>query len=120
MKVLLVDDDVFLRDMYAMKFTQRGDSVTGVGTGEEALRLIGSEAFDAVTLDMVMPGMTGIDLLKAIKGLELPHMPKCIILSNQGEDTDREKAFAEGAAGYIIKADSVPSEVVEEVHKIVS
>lgn len=120
MKILLVDDDVFLRDMYATKFSEKGDEVVGAGNADEALRLAQSEAFDAIIMDMVMPGMTGLDLLIAFKKLALPSQPKLIVLSNQGEEADRQKAQAEGAVGYIIKADSIPSEVVEKVHHLVS
>lgn len=120
MKILLVDDDVFLRDMYAMKFSEKGDTVVGVQDGEEALRSAVSEAFDVIIMDMVMPGMTGIDLLKALKQSSASSSAKCIVLSNQGEDSDIEKAYEQGAVGYIIKADSIPSEVVEKVHQLVS
>jgi len=120
MKILLVDDDVFLRDMYATKFTEKGDIVVGAESGEEALQQLNSDKFDVVIMDMVMPGMTGIDLLAAIKNIATAQETKCIVLSNQGEDSDKEKAYAEGAVGYIIKADSIPSKVVEEVHKLVS
>lgn len=120
MKILLVDDDVFLRDMYATKFSEKGDEVVGVQDGEEAIRAANADAFDVIIMDMVMPGMTGIDLLQALKGSDKPTQAKCIVLSNQGEDSDIEKAYEHGAIGYIIKADSIPSEVVEKVHQLVS
>ena len=120
MKILLVDDDIFLRDMYATKFSERGDTVVGVENGQETLRKIAEEPFDVVIMDMVMPGMTGTELLKACKNLDLSKPPKYIILSNQGEESDIKKARALGAVGYIIKADSIPSEVVEKVHQLVS
>lgn len=120
MKILLVDDDVFLRDMYATKFTEKGDSVVGVQDGEEALRAVAADAFDVIIMDMVMPGMTGIDLLNSLKKIDAAANSKCIVLSNQGEDSDMEKAYQSGAVGYIIKADSIPSEVVEKVHQLVS
>jgi CheY-like chemotaxis protein len=120
MKILLVDDDVFLRDMYATKFTESGDEVVSVQDGEEALRVVSGGGFDVVIMDMVMPGMTGIDLLRAFKALAMPAQPKYIVLSNQGEESDMEMAGKEGAVGYIIKADSIPSEVVEKVHQLVS
>ncbi len=120
MKILLVDDDVFLRDMYATKFTEKGDEVVCALDGEEALRVVSGGAFDVVLMDMVMPGMTGIDLLKACKQMAMPQQPKYIVLSNQGEESDMKNAQEAGAIGYIIKADSIPSEVVEKVHKLVS
>lgn len=120
MKILLVDDDVFLRDMYATKFSENGDQVVCVGNGDDALKVAAAEPFDAILMDMVMPGMTGVDLLRAFKEVTLSNEPKFIVLSNQGENSDIEKAYENGAAGYIIKADSIPSEVVEKVHKLVS
>jgi CheY-like chemotaxis protein len=120
MKILLVDDDTFLRDMYATKFSEKGDEVVGVGGAEEAIKTVTTDTFDAVIMDMVMPGMTGIELLVAFKELNLKETPKYIVLSNQGEESDIKKAYESGATGYIIKADSIPSEVVDKVHKLVS
>ncbi len=119
MKILLVDDDVFLRDMYATKFTEHGDTVVGAESGMQALQALGSDSFDVVLLDMVMPGMNGIELLKAIAKLPQEKPPQCIVLSNQGEDTDISEAHKAGAIGYIIKAESIPSEVVAKVHTLV-
>lgn len=119
MKILLVDDDVFLRDMYATKFTEHGDVVVSVESGSQAIQKLSTDSFDVVVLDMVMPGMNGVELLKAIHSNESQKNLKCIVLSNQGEETDIKNAYAEGAIGYIIKAESIPSEVVEKVHTLV-
>ncbi len=116
MKILLVDDDAFLRDMYATKFTERGDNVTAVGSGQLALTALEADTFDIVVLDMVMPQMTGIELIRAVRA-KLPQQ-RCIVLSNQGESFDKKGAEEAGAVGYIVKADLVPSEVVERVHSI--
>jgi CheY-like chemotaxis protein len=120
MKILLVDDDVFLRDMYATKFGELGHSVITAETGEIALEHIRDEKFDAILLDMIMPGMTGVELLKKIKELKPNPLPVCIVLSNQGGKEEIESAMNEGAQGYIIKAELIPSEVVEQVTKLVS
>ena len=88
MKILLVDDDAFLRDMYATKFTESGDTVVGAENGPKALLLLSAETFDVVIMDMVMPGMTGTQLLQAINESALPNKPKCIVLSNQGEEAN--------------------------------
>ncbi len=120
MKILLVDDDIFLRDMYATKFQEQGDTVVSAQSGTEALTLIGKDTFDVVIMDMVMPGMSGVDLLKSIKALEGTQKTKCIVLSNQGEESDINAAKEQGAIGYIIKAESIPSEVVTKVHLLAS
>lgn len=120
MKILLVDDDVFLRDMYATKFAEQGDTVVGAQSGAQAMALIGSDTFDVIVMDMVMPGMSGIDLLKSIKTMDGAKQAKCIVLSNQGEESDINAAKEQGAVGYIIKAESIPSEVVTKVHLLAS
>lgn len=120
MKILLVDDDAFLRDMYATKFGEHGHEVCVAETGEHALAELGKANYDVVLMDMVMPGMTGVELLKHIKAEKVGGDPICIVLSNQGEKEEIESAFAAGAKGYIIKAELIPSEVVAEVTKLVS
>ncbi len=120
MKILLVDDDAFLRDMYATKFTQEGHQVEVAKTGESALEMLGKGTFDVVLLDMVMPGISGVELIERIKKEKLGGDPTCIVLSNQGEEEHIESAKKAGATGYIVKAELVPSEVVAAVNKFVS
>ncbi len=120
-KILIVDDDSFLLDMYAMKFTQAGFTVDTAASGEDALKKMrDGHTFDVVLLDMVMPQMTGLDLLRAIKGEKLSGSPACIVLSNQGEKADIDGAEALGVDGYIVKANMIPSEVVSTVKDIVA
>ena len=119
MKILLVDDDAFLRDMYATKFKESGHDVAAVADGAAALGHLESEAVDVVLLDMVMPGMNGLALLEAAMKLPQAGNTKFIVLSNQSEEADRERAEKAGATGYIVKAESVPSEVVKSVEAMV-
>lgn len=120
MKILLVDDDAFLRDMYVTKFSESGATAAVAASGEEAIAAIEKESFDVILMDMVMPGMSGLDLLAAIHERNSETAPKCIVLSNQGEAKDVEAATAAGAVGYIVKAESIPSEVVEKVTKLMA
>lgn len=118
MKILLVDDDAFLRDMYAVKFGEDGHEIQVAKSGENALEVLRESEFDVVLLDIVMPGISGVELLQQIKKEKLGGNPVCIVLSNQGEESDIEAAKNVGAAGYIIKAELIPSEVVTTVKKI--
>jgi CheY-like chemotaxis protein len=120
MKILLVDDDAFLRDMYATKFGEHGHTVVVASTGEQALNCLEKDQYDVVLMDMIMPGMTGVELLRKIEDLKLEKKPVSIVLSNQGEHQDIEAAKQAGAIGYIVKAEMIPSEVVERVTKLVS
>ena len=119
MKILLVDDDTFLRDMYATKFLECGHDVTPAIHAADALRILETvQDFDLMLVDMIMPGMTGVELLTELKS-NMPGLTmKRIVLSNQGQDQDIEEATDAGAIGYIIKAQSVPSEVVKKVEEI--
>lgn len=119
MNLLLIDDDAFLRDMYAMKFTSSGYNVEVADSAVSALRLIQKKPdFDIILLDMVMPGMTGVELIKEINE-QFPKLnAKCIVLSNQGQPEDIKEAMDAGAVGYIIKAESVPSDVVKKVEAL--
>jgi len=118
MRILLVDDDSFLRDMYATKFGEGGHTVEVAKNGEVALDLLRANTYDVVLLDIVMPGMSGLELLKVMRGEKLGGEPKCIILSNQGEQADIDGATEAGTDGYIIKAEMIPSEVVAKVEAI--
>jgi DNA-binding response OmpR family regulator len=114
--ILIVEDDTFLLDMYAVKFKESGFTVDTSQSVEDALaKLRKGATFDAVLLDMVMPGLTGLDLLKTMRAESLGGTPKMIVLSNQGEKSDIEDAMAAGATGYIVKANVIPSEVVARV-----
>lgn len=121
MKILLVDDDTFLRDMYATKFIECGHDVQTAVHASDALRVLEQDtSFDLVIVDMIMPGMTGVELMIELKKVKPDLATKFIVLSNQGQDQDIDEAKAAGAIGYIIKAQSVPSEVVKRVEEIVN
>jgi DNA-binding response OmpR family regulator len=116
-RVFLVDDDRFLLDLYAVKFRNAGHEASVFGGGEElltALRKEGAPAPDAILLDLIMPGMSGFEVLETIRKEQLAKGTKIIILSNQGQDSDIEKAKQLSADGYIIKASAIPSEVLAE------
>lgn len=119
-RLYLVDDDRFLLDMYAVKFKAAGHDVTAFQNGEEAIQALRDKpAPDAMLLDIVMPNIDGFQILETIRKDKLAPTTKVIVLSNQGQEADIERAKALGAAGYIIKASAIPSEVYAETVKII-
>jgi len=120
--ILLVDDDEFLVDMYALKFTQAGHTIVVASSAEEALEKLADTSFapDAVLVDLVMPKMDGFELMEAIKQRDLQGHAKLIVLSNQGEQEDIERAKSLGAVGHIIKANAIPSEVLTMVEDLIA
>ncbi len=119
MKLLIVDDDTFLRDMYATKFVECGHVVVTATHGSDALRVLDQDHdIEVMLVDMIMPGMTGVELIQEMHKNYPNHPTKAIVLSNQGQEADIDEAKAAGAIGYIIKAQSIPSEVVMKVEQI--
>lgn len=118
-KIFLVDDDRFLLDMYATKFKSAGLDVTACQGGNDVLeKLREGVQPDMILLDIVMPEVDGFAVLETINRENLAPNTKVVILSNQGQDTDIERAKKLGAADYIIKASAIPSEVLEKVEGI--
>ncbi len=117
-KVLLVDDDEYILDIYSVKFQEEEVDVKAVDNAKEALEILAEEEFDAVLLDIVMPAMSGLEMLEAIREREISGDASVIVLSNQGQPEDIEKAEKYDIDGYIVKASSVPSEVLEQVREI--
>ncbi len=121
MKILLVDDDAFLRDMYTTKFIDHGHTVdVSDGSATTISKLEQGTSYDLIILDMVMPGTSGVELLQIIRQKFPDQVKACIFLSNQGQEEDIREATEAGAIGYIIKAESIPSEVVKRVDEIMS
>jgi CheY-like chemotaxis protein len=114
-RIYLTDDDRFLLDMYAVKFKAAGHEVTAFQSGNALLEELRTKpAPDALLLDVVMPEIDGFQVLETLRKEKLAPSMKTIILSNQGQESDIEKAKALGAIGYIIKASAIPSEVYSE------
>jgi two-component system CheB/CheR fusion protein len=118
-KILFVDDDKFLLDMYALKFTKAGFNVKACDGTDVALKVI-TEGFapEIILADIVMPGMDGLDFVEKIRSDKLATDAVVIMLTNQGSSEDIAKAQRVKVDGYIIKATTIPSEVLVEVEKI--
>lgn len=118
-KILFVEDDPFLIEIYSTKLKGAGFSVLVAVDGEEALRKTEDEKPDLILLDIVLPNVDGWEFLRKIgKKEELIKGLKIVVLSNLGQKTDVEKGLELGAIKYLIKAHYTPSEVVEEIEKI--
>ncbi|MEQ1733926.1 MAG: response regulator [Bacteroidia bacterium] len=116
-KILLVDDDKFLLDMYYLKFKKTGLEIDSSSSSLSALEKIrGGNSYDIVVMDIIMPGIDGLELLETIRKEKLLPNSAIIMLTNQSDDIEKAKNL--GVDGYIIKATTIPSEVVEQVISI--
>lgn len=121
-KIFIVDDDSFLLDMYALKFSQAGYDVTtalGALPALEKLRA-GTYIPDIILLDIVMPVVDGFEFLEKMRAESLAPNAIHIVLSNRGQDADIARAKDLGAAGFIVKASTTPAEVITQVADIIS
>ena len=117
LKILLVDDDRFLLDMYSLKFKNSGLDVDTAINSETALKkLRDGNSYSAILLDIIIPGKDGLEFLKMAKEEKLIKDSLVIILTNQPDEFDKSKSL--GADGYILKATTIPSEVVSQVLSI--
>ena len=116
--ILLVEDDPFLIDIYVTKLKEVGFSVKTAVDGEESLRKIEEQVPDVLLLDIVLPHTDGWEILRKIKKNSKFNKIKVIILSNLGQKEEVKKGLELGAVKYLIKAHYTPSEVVEEIKKI--
>lgn len=115
-KVMLVDDDKFLLDMYSVKFSQAGYAVSShfsVGEALQALRA--GEKPDAILFDITMPVQDGFALLQTISTEKLAPGARLIALTNQSSEDDKKHAEELGSHQFVIKASMIPSEVVNMV-----
>jgi len=117
-KILIVDDDVFLLEMYATKFKEEGFDVEIAQGAKEALdKIMGGVYPDVVLLDVVMPGMDGFEALEIIRKENLIPKSKIIILSNLGQKENIDKGKDLGVTDYVVKAYFTPSEVVKKANE---
>ena len=120
-KILIVDDDKFLIDMYSIKFTEHDYEVEAVFNAKEALEKI-DQGFkpDICLIDIIMPAMDGFQLVEELKKRADFDKVTVIFLTNLGQQDDIDKGMKLGADGYIVKASATPTEVVNKVADIVN
>ena len=104
-RIPLVEDDRFLRRACEVSLRQRGFVVTTAADGEEALRKVRAEVPDLILLDLLMPKMTGTEVLKALRAEEATREIRVLILSNSSREQDVEEIKTLGVSGYFVKAD---------------
>lgn len=116
-KILIAEDDFFIRDIYSKVFSLSGYNVQVAIDGMDALEKIKTQQFDMILLDIMMPRMTGIDVLKNTRALQTSVKSTPIfIITNLGQQNVIEDAFKLGMDGYILKSQVSPQQIVEEIN----
>jgi len=114
-KILLVEDDKMLADMYVTKFSKEGIQIMKAEDGARGLEMAKKEKPDLVLLDIIMPKLDGFAVLREIKKDPSMSNTHILLLTNLGQSEDVEKGKELGADDYFIKANHTPAEIVEKV-----
>lgn len=109
-KILLVEDELFIRELYERVLAQGGYTMVTAGDGEEGLAKADGQ-FDLILLDIMMPKLNGIDVLKRLKADEKTKKVPVILLTNLGQESIIKQALEVGAAGYFMKMRLTPYEL---------
>ena len=117
-KILIVEDEPFLLDMYKMKFKQGGFEVISATDGEEGIRISRREKPNIILLDIMMPKIDGFEVLENLKKNPLTKLIPVLIFSNFSQKEQKEKGIALGAADYFVKTNYTPAQVLEKVKNI--
>src|SRR5258705_14020788 len=116
-KLLIAEDDFFIRDIYNKVFSSSGYEVLVAIDGEDALTKIKQQPYDLIILDIMMPKITGLDVLRQLRTMNTPVKDTAVfILSNLGQQNIIEEAFKIGMDGYIIKSQLTPQQIVDEIN----
>lgn len=117
--ILLVEDEAGLRELYEEELKKAGYLVFAVGNGEEALSIADSHEPAAILLDIMLPGMSGLDVLSKLKNQAKTKNIPVIILSALEDTDDRARGMSLGAANYLGKNEVDPSNLVEKLKQVI-
>lgn len=114
--VLLIEDDTFIREMYQLKLGKSGLNILTAADGEEGLKQASSKP-DLILLDILLPRMHGLEVLKRLKASPETSSIPVILLSNLGQENIIKEAFSIGANGYFMKLRMTPEDLLKNVQE---
>ncbi|MFA6919121.1 MAG: response regulator [Patescibacteria group bacterium] len=118
-KILLVEDDSMIVEMYKLRFEEEGFEVTVTEKGSEAIELANSLKPDIILLDIILPEVDGFNILQSLKSEEKTKSLPILMLTNLAQESDKEKAISMGANDYLVKSQHTPSDVLQKVKEII-
>lgn len=114
-KILIIEDDFFIRELYERQFTKEGFQVISSEDGPTGLVLANQENPALILLDIMLPKLNGLDLLRTLKTKEETKEIPVILLTNLGQESVIKEGFELGAESYLIKSAYTPSQIIDEV-----
>ena len=120
-KILLVEDDSFLSDIYQVKMTNEGFEVAAAMNGVEAIESLEKGLYpDLILLDIIMPYMDGMEVLRKVKSSEDWKNIPVILLTNLSDKSQIEECMSLGASDYLVKSHYTPSMVMERIYSLLN
>lgn len=119
-KILLIEDEHFISELYIRALTKAGYEVTVKVDGTEGLREALSDNYDIILLDIMIPNLTGTEILKQLRGTGKASSlhSKIIITTNLEQGEEGRAAIEAQADGYIVKAEITPRQLVEFLEQL--
>ena len=117
-KVLIVEDDMALFNMYSVELKIKGYDVLNVNDGIQAMPKAKEYKPDIILLDIMLPGMNGLNILTEVKSDPQTSEIPVIMLTNYGSEDNVKKALESGAADYIMKYKILPSELSDKIEVV--
>lgn len=115
-RILLVEDEDLIRELYSRELTKAGFWIKAVPTAEEGLEILSKDSFDLLLLDIMLPGINGLQLLREYKLKNPTSTMIVILLTNLGQESVIKEGFELGAQAYLIKGSYTPDQIVQEVN----
>lgn len=119
-KILIVEDDQAILEMYQIKLESEGYKVSTASNGQLGLEAAQKIKPDVILLDLMMPEMTGDEMLKKLRSTDWGKKMSVVILTNMGEAEMTESVFEMGIEGFLVKAQYTPTQVIEKLKEILT
>lgn len=118
-KILYIEDEHFISELYARALTKAGYDVKIIVDGEEGLKEALTNAYDVILLDIMIPNITGTEILNRLRAPEVGQLKaKIIIATNLEQGEESRTAVEQRADGYIVKAEMTPRQMVEFLNQL--
>ncbi len=117
-KVLLVEDDSMIVEMYKLRLEEEGFIILTTDKGSKAIEMAAKEQPAIVLLDIILPEIDGFTILRSIKSANSTKNIPVVLLTNLSQESDRQKGAQLGAADYFVKAQHTPADIMNEIKKI--
>ncbi len=119
-KIILIEDEDSIRDLYKRQLNLSGLQTDAFANGKEGLEALQKNKYDVLLLDIMLPDINGLEILKQVKQNPVTKPITVVLLTNLGQDVVIKEGFSLGAEGYLVKAAYTPDQITQEVKNIIT